>query len=50
MIPVMKKKAVQTFDEELITFAIDYEKEYYPSLKRQLDDILHNMLLDRIKN
>tara|TARA_B100001115_G_C15707617_1_gene343492 strand:- start:311 stop:754 length:444 start_codon:yes stop_codon:yes gene_type:complete len=47
---LMKKKAVQTFDEELITFAIDYEKEYYPSLKRQLDDILHNMLLDRIKN
>lgn len=47
---LMKKKAVETFDEELITYAIDYEKEYYPSLKRQLDDILHNMLLDRIKS
>lgn len=47
---LMKKKAVETFDEELITYAIDYEKEYYPSLKRQLDDILHNILLDRIKN
>ena len=45
-----KKKAVETFDEELLTYAIDYEKEYYPSLKRQLDDILHNMLLDRIKS
>ena len=47
---LMKKKAVETFDEELITYAIDYEKEYYPNLKSQLDDILHNMLLDRIKN
>ena len=47
---LMKKKAVKTFDEELITYAIDYENEYFPSLKRQLDDILHNMLLDRIKS
>ena len=30
-----KKKAVETFDEELITYAIDYENEYYPNLKGQ---------------
>tara|TARA_B100001989_G_C24508207_1_gene448880 strand:- start:704 stop:1147 length:444 start_codon:yes stop_codon:yes gene_type:complete len=45
---LMKKKAVQTFDEDLIMYAIDYEKEYYPNLKGHLDSILHNMLLDRI--
>lgn len=45
---LMKIKAVKTFDQELITYAIDYEKEYLPNLKGQLDNILHNMLLDRI--
>ena len=47
---LMKKKAVETFDEDLLTYAIDYEREYYPNLKDQLDNILHNMLLDRISS
>ena len=44
---LMKQNAIKTLNEELITHAIDYENEYYPNLKSHLDNILHNMLLDR---
>ena len=47
---LMKKKAVLTFDQQLVTYAIDYENEYYPNLRNQLDDVLHNMLLDRLSH
>tara|TARA_B100000214_G_scaffold360477_1_gene322894 strand:- start:5919 stop:6362 length:444 start_codon:yes stop_codon:yes gene_type:complete len=47
LVNLMKTKAVRSFDDDLLTFAIDFEKEYYPLLQGQLDNILHNMLLDR---
>jgi len=43
---VMKKNAALSRDVELITHAIDFEKEYYNQFSQQLDIILHNILLD----
>ena len=44
---LMKIEAIRSHDNIRITYAIDYEKDYLPLLQKQLDDILHNVLLER---
>ena len=46
-VQIFSKKTVQTFDQNLLTTVIDVEKEYLPILQSELQNVLHNILLDR---
>ena len=42
---LMKKKAVLSYDDNAVTAAVDYEKDYRDKLNYRLDSVLHNLLL-----
>lgn len=47
---LMKKRALKKNNNQILTYVIDYEKDYFPYLETQLDNLLHNSLLDTYIN
>ena len=43
---LMKKKAVLSYDDNAVTAAVDYERDYRDKLSYHLESVLHNLLLN----